>query len=536
MTPMKQLAGFFIIIAAFWLSGCSSGVESGFFSDYGLKEDDVVRVEITGFENTTWKEGQLYKKAALDTGTTMQLSLVSYDTEGIVNKSLKVSWSTSDAKVVLVDNKGKITAVSAGDALVTAELTTTDAVITDTIDITVLPSPVTGKQWTLKTTYLPQVVWDHASVIWNDHLYVAGGNSSCTALSNQDCGFTDKVNFAPINTTDRSVGTFINTTPLPVYLRGHSMLAYNGYLYAIGGIVQPTFPEPPYPDPAKFETMLNEKVYYAKVNSDGSLGEWKIAALLPSPDEDRDPPVAPDKTGLFALSASVHTALLTNGTKKGYIYITGGWSAEFKKNVNRVIIGPINDSDGKIESWIHNDLSDLPYDLSKHTSVVASINGSSYIYVIGGNGGNYGSQVFHHEILYAKIAEDGILSQTEKNGTLSTWHFASRSLPFQLIDHASLSIGRYVFVLGGRDGVDTSDDKEGYNKAKEIISFYIEDGGDLQLLERYVDLPEPLFHHAVAADNNVTDSINIYVTGGVSGNTADPVNRKNTVYHFSSSP
>ncbi len=251
------------------------------------------------------------------------------------------------------------------------------------------------------------------------------------------------------------------------------------------------------------------------------------------PPEDRDPPVPQDKAGLFAISASVHTALSTDGTKRGYIYITGGWSAELKKNVNRVIIGPINDADGTIASWIHNDLSDLPYDVSKHTSAVASINGSNYLYVIGGNGGNYGSQVFHHEILYAKIADDGILSQAENDGKLFTWHYASKSLPLQLIDHASLSIGRYLFVLGGRDGVESNDDKEDYRKVKEIIAFYIEDGGDLQLLQRYVDLPEPLFHHSVAADNNMTDSLNIYITGGAGGNTADPDNRKNTVYHFS---
>ncbi len=531
---MKQLAGLLILILAFSISGCSSGVESGLFSDYGLKKGDIIRVDITGpFENKKWEDDQLNKKAALDTGTTMQLSLVGYDITGVSDTRLSATWLTSDQNVVQIDNTGKLTAVSAGEASVTVTLNTVnEEIIGDIIDITVLPSPVTTKQWILSTTSIPQEVWDHASVIWNDHLYVAGGNSSCTANVYKDCGFTDKVYYAPLNKTDGSIGKFSSTSTLPRYLRGHSMLAYNGYLYVIGGIVQPTFQEPPYPDPAKFETILNEMVYYASVNPDGSLGVWNIAALLPPPEE-RDPPLPSDKTGLFALSASVHTALLSDETKKGYIYVTGGWSAELKKNVNRVLIGPINDSDGTIAPWIHNDKLDLPYDLSKHTSAVASVNGNNYLYVIGGNSGSYGSQVFHHEILYAKIADDGILSETEKDGKNSVWHYSSGFLPKKSIDHATAVAGRYIFVLGGRDGVESNDEEEYYNKYKEVVYFNIYDTGDLQPLQRYVDLPIPLFHHAAVADINESDnSINIFVTGGAIGNTADEDNRKDSVYYL----
>ncbi len=542
---MKQLATYCIIISicSLFSFGCSSGIEGGFFPDYGLKEGDVIRIEITGtFKNAQWTEGQLYKTAALDTGTTMQLSLVGYDIEGNSNSTLSATWSTSDQKVAAVDNTGNITAISAGVAEITVKLvsTITKGVISDTIVVTVLPSPVTGNQWTLSTTSLPQAIWDHASAIWNGHLYVAGGHSSCTAVSYKDCGFTDNVYYAPISKTDGSIGKFIQTTTLPDYLRGHSLLAYNGYLYIIGGIVQPTFPEPPYPDPANFETILNEKVYYAKVNADGSLGKWEKTASLPPPEE-RDPPIADDKAGLFALSATVHT-ISKDGKDKGYIYVTGGWSAELKKNVKTVLVGPITDVDepdaptGSIKKWIHNDLSDLPDDydgLSKHTSVTASVNGNNYIYVIGGNSGNYGSQIFHNEILYAKVAEDGILTETEKDGIRSTWHYASASLHDKLIDHASVSIGRYMFVLGGRNGVEGSNDEEEYKKFKEVVYFYIDDTGDLQSLQRIVDLPEPLFHHAAVADKNITaNSISIYLTGGAGGNSAYPDNRKNTVYHF----
>ena len=77
---MKQLTGFLIfIIVVFILSGCSSGTDGEFFTHYGLNEGDVIRIEITGtYKNTEWLVDQKYKTAALDTETTMQLSLVFY--------------------------------------------------------------------------------------------------------------------------------------------------------------------------------------------------------------------------------------------------------------------------------------------------------------------------------------------------------------------------------------------------------------------------------------------------------------------------
>lgn len=554
---MKKLAGFLIILSAICLYGCSSGVESDIFPNFGVKDGDVIRIEITGtLNNSQWSEGQLFKTAAFDRGTTMQLSLVGYDVNNSIDNTIDATWTSSDPQVAAVDSKGKITAISAGETIITVRLmsTVTGEVISDTIAVTVLPSPVTGQQWTLAETYLPQEIWDHGSAAWNGYLYVAGGNANCTA-DYQNCGFTNKIYYTKINKTDGSVGDF-NQTTLPSFfsggLRGHSLLAYNGYLYIIGGIVHPTFPEPPYPSSSNFDTILNEKVFYAVINpEDGSLGAWIETSPLPPP-ENAYPPIPADKAGLFALSATVHT-ISKDGKDKGYIYVTGGWSAELKENVRTVFIGPINNEDnmpdalpGSIGKWIHNDSSDLPYDLSKHTSVTASVNGSSYIYVIGGNSGSYGSQEFRKEIVYAKIAEDGILSETMKNGQLSTWHHASNSLPEQLIDHASVSTGSHIFVIGGRSGVESSNyeedpknfiDNEDYKKFKEVVFFRIDDTGDLQPLQRCADLPLPLFHHAAVTDINTLDeSINIYVTGGAGGDTAIQTNRKNTVYYINTKP
>lgn len=537
----------YLLIILLLLAGCGSNSKnnSGPFPDYGLKEGDVIRIEVLDPDgNSNWSgttlatgssdtddasdtsdanESQEYKTTILEEGTTLQLSVVTYDIMGNIDTTTEVTWVSSNPEVATVGNTGKVTSISPGEAEITAKLfsTVTEEVISDKLYATVLPSPVEDKEWLKAGTSLPQPMWDHASAIWNGYLYVSGGNSGCTK-DYTECGFTERVYYVPID-PGGSIGNFDSTTPLPRRLKGHSMLAYNDFMYIIGGIEHPEFPEPPYPDPTTFETILNEKVYYARINPDGSIGTWKETEPLPLPSEG----VSPDKAGLFAISATVHN---------GYIYVTGGWSEELKKNVSTVLLGPINKDEstgeyGSIMPWIHNEHSDLPYDLSKHASVAASVNGDSYLYVIGGNSGGIGSQSFHNEIYYAKIGSDGILYETESN--IPVWKRATNNLPVQLIDHAATAVGRHIFVLGGRDGDGGFEEKDKYNIYRKVYYFTIDVDGDLRPLQIYPDMLTPLFHHAAVADiNTSTGKINIYVTGGASGDTEYPENRGDSIYYL----
>lgn len=545
----------YLLIAFILFSGCGSnsgkkGNNQTPFPNYGLKPGDVINIQIsspnignewsgnTGTSGTSINSGNntaggtggnsgagavntngtsgtvgtsgFLRNMTIDVGTDTQLSAVAYDINGTRYPDVSVEWSSSNAAVATVKSTGEVTAVSPGNTIITAKMTFPDGPqFTDKVGVTVLPSPVNNLSFQTSNISLPQPMWDHASALWNGYLYVSGGNSSCDA-NHQECGFTDKVYYAPIN-QDGTIGKFILTSSLPRTLRGHSMLAYNNYMYLIGGIVQPFFGTAPYPDPNNFQTVLNEKVYYAKINTDGSIGGWNETTPLPIPAEG----VLPEKAGLFAQSAAV---------QNGYIYVTGGWNVELKKNVKNVLIGPINEMDGSIKPWIRNETSDLPYDVSKHTTVAASVNGDNYLYVIGGNsGGICGPQAFHREIYYAKInATDGITGR---------WILASNILPVQLIDHATVAIGRYLIVLGGRDG----DDNWPHKIYPDVYCYYITDTGDLDLLKGSLamptTLPLPLFHHAAASDKiTATGVINIYVTGGASGDTEKPENRKDSVY------
>lgn len=535
----------YVVISVLLLTGCGSDSgkkqrDTGLFSSYGLGAGDVIMIEIASSEITmtsggaggtggsgggadsgtsTGDGGGGYQKTvALEAGTTIQLSASARDVTGTSYPNIPVAWSSGDKSVATVDSTGKITAISNGDTIITAKLTIDGStLLNDTVAVTVLPSPINNKTWTTSKVTLPKPMWDHSSVIWKGYLYIAGGHSSCDGTT--DCGFTNKVYYAPIN-PDGSIGAFKTATPMPKYLRGHSLIAYNDYLYIMGGIEQPIFKEPPYPDPANFQTVLNEKVYYTKVDVDGGTGDWMETTPLP-PTEDTIPS---DKAGLFALSATV-----SHINDTGYIYVTGGWSAEATKNVRSVFIGPISPQDGSIPNWIHNPNSDLPYldGLSKHVAVTGAVNEGSaneehYLYVIGGNSGAIGVQSFHKEIYYAKIASDGIPFD---------WKLASATLPVPLIDHAAASAGRYIMVLGGRD---RDDNYPSYKVYPQVYYYFIKDSGELELLSRYTAMPSPLFHHAAAADkDSAAGTIRLYVTGGATGDTGTEENRKEIVYYLS---
>ncbi|MCC7201149.1 MAG: Ig-like domain-containing protein [Nitrospirae bacterium] len=538
---------FFIAVCSIIVIGCSSGVENNAFTDYGLSKGDVMRVEITGLYKRT--DGLQYKTVVLEKGVTTKLSIVGYDVTNNIIANLQGTWESANKDIASVDTTGHVTAVSAGSTNVTVMMrsTVTGEVISDAVEITVLPSPVLLKPWTESPVHLTQSLWDHSSAIWNGYLYVAGGSSACTAAANDGCGFTDKVYYARTN-PDGSISDFIKTTPLPRFLKGHSLVATDGYMYVIGGIVQTYYPgapvpspDPPYPNPDfnsdNYDTILNGRVFYTKIGADGSLGAWMETTQLPP--SDKIPPEKmtsdPDIAGLFAPSVTAHS-ISGNGSDHGYIYVTGGWSSILKSNVNTVLVGVINQSDGSISTWLHNVKSDLPYNLSKHTSVAATVNGDNYLYVLGGNTGDAGYQLFHNDMIYAKMEYDGILSP---------WKYSTNVLPLRLIDHATASHGRHIFVLGGRDGDGGAYiDKNGvyheystYNIFNDVFSYFIEDTGDLQLVQIVPDLPVPLFHHAAVADINKSDnSINVYVTGGAGGDTEYESNRKNSVYYISILP
>ena len=138
--------------------------------------------------------------------------------------------------------------------------------------------------WTTSTSTLPQALNEATSVTYNGYVYVMGG------MNNSGNSSFNTVYYAPLN-SNGSVGSWTTSTnTLPQALGGATSVTYNGYVYVMGG------------DNGSYTGQ--NTVYYAPLNSNGSVGSWT--------------------TSTSTLPQGLNEA--TSVTYNGYVYVMGGWS------------------------------------------------------------------------------------------------------------------------------------------------------------------------------------------------------------------
>lgn len=106
--------------------------------------------------------------------------------------------------------------------------------------------------WTT-TTALPNVLSDSAAVAYNGYVYVLGGDISGTE--------TSTVRFSAVSSTG-ALGTWANTTALPGLFSSFGATVLNDNIYILGD--------------------ATTSVYYAPINSTGSLGSWTETTAMPN--------------------------------------------------------------------------------------------------------------------------------------------------------------------------------------------------------------------------------------------------------------
>jgi hypothetical protein len=178
--------------------------------------------------------------------------------------------------------------------------------------------------------HLPQAVFFPSAAVWNGRIYVTGGWNG-TALTNA-------VYSAAVN-ADGSLGTWTAQKPLPDAVYTHAEVS-NGTLYVLGGTVHGG-------------ADIQNTVYFAKINVDGTLADWATTSPLPQP-------------------ISNHGAVLANGR----IFVMGGWTGDAPTtSVNSALVA----SDGNLGGWSVE--SPLPRPLY----LLASAADASHVFVSGGN-------------------------------------------------------------------------------------------------------------------------------------------------------
>ncbi|MGO9587469.1 MAG: Kelch repeat-containing protein [Limisphaerales bacterium] len=299
-----------------------------------------------------------------------------------------------------------------------------------------------GQQWNTLTP-LPDTYWGQSLVYASNYLYQAGGESGSN-------GVTDGVNvFSAQVHSDGTIGSWNATTPLPIAVDDHAGVVANGFIYVLGGINYPT---------NYYETynyVISSNVYYAKINSDASLGSWQTANPLPD--------------ALVYLTASVWN---------NRIYVVGGFDGN---DFTNAVYSATIQSDGSLSAWT----AQTPLPVANYAQAEAA---NGFLYVLGGviDGG---TEVVN-TVYYSKINADG---------SLEGWN-QTTPLPQPESNFGAIVVNGLVFSIAG------------YNGSEPTSSFYfaaVNGDGSLGFWSSGTSLPVPLFEQAVASSSSY-----IFVTGG----------------------
>lgn len=320
-------------------------------------------------------------------------------------------------------------------------------------------------QWQTASSSLPQQLTDVMAVANGNYVYILGGLNNSVAP-------VDTVYYAKTS-GGGDIGTWQTGTPLPVPVGyTNSAAIYDGYIYMFGGWSGRT-------------NRTSETVYYAKLNGNGSVGNWQTGVSLPGvlsdttvqvyngyayviggmPDREADSAnvyytkLNANGTGsVGSWSASSNTVLASDADRSsvvndGYLYVFGGRDPNADVT-SAVYSAKIND-DGSLGSWTAsaNPLPQAEY----NTSAVVN---NGYVYVIGGMdaAGNNGSAVF-----YAKLNADG-------PGSVGSWSTGQGKLPQGENGAGSVVVNGTVYVVGGWSDAGQGLESTFYNVPTETIT------------------------------------------------------------------
>ncbi|MFC1523023.1 kelch repeat-containing protein, partial [Elusimicrobiota bacterium] len=206
----------------------------------------------------------------------------------------------------------------------------------------------TPATWNL--AYMPTIRYMHASVVYNNRIYIIGGYDGSNTLGS--------VYFAQVN-PDGSLGDWTQTTSLPggALRMNHTSTLFNNRIYVIGGYDE--------------SSNVKSDVYSANIKPDGTLSDWTVATSLPAV-----------RRG--------HTSVVLNNS----IYVIGT-TAEEEVYYTQV------DADGILDDpWTPT--ASLPDTRGRHTSFVANSN----IYSIGGR--DAGDSATTTQVFTASVPVSGI--------------------------------------------------------------------------------------------------------------------------------
>ena len=293
-----------------------------------------------------------------------------------------------------------------------------------------------GETYEWKTTStLPVNREQLGAVAYNGYVYAIGGDGGVCV-----CG-TGSVYYAPI-LADGGIGAWVldSDSPLAVSRHRHSLVIVKGFMYVIGG---------------NYSGNAQATVQIAPINADGSLGQFTTTTPLPA-------------------ARRRHTSWVIND----YIFVAGGSNPGF----DTVYSGHVADN-GTVESWnlVSNPLPGKRY-------YQGSTLWNNYAYVIGGYDETGAST---NTVFFAKVNSDGTTEQ---------WQTSANTLPTKLAGLTAFTANGHLYAVGGEAGTGVAQSAIYFANIKS-------DGSIGAWATAVTPLPSNKVFHAMAAYNNVVYSI-----------------------------
>ena len=316
--------------------------------------------------------------------------------------------------------------------------------VVNTVQVADITATGTLGSWSSSTS-LPYNVYGHTAQVYNDRLYLIGGDSSIGGSP------LNSVYYVKIN-NDGSLNDWIQTSSFNTGRMtngGNFSTVWGGYIYLNGGCSAV--------NGSGYCTAVESDTQLASINADGSLDAWN--------------------TNSSVSDARMGQNLLA---WRGYIYEIGGCSSqdtgtgECTSALNTINYGTIN-QDGDA-STVSESVADGtapcsgsdPYNCDlppagngsgqggQMLSATAIING--YLYVVGGCS-NYTCSSTSGNTSYASIASNGTLTKpanctADGNTLYGAWCIDSTHTISGGVAAAATSVvfGGQIYVIGGLDG------------------------------------------------------------------------------------
>jgi hypothetical protein len=322
--------------------------------------------------------------------------------------------------------------------------------------------------WATNANALPAADACANSVTANGYVYVIGGGGATTGCTN---GGQTTIYYAALNANGSTGAWTTSASSLPAVRSCTSSVIANGYIYVIGGDAGSCSSGGPV-----------STVYYAQLNTNGSIGTWNTDANpLPAARACTTSVVsngyvyvmggdtgtgcytgtaqstvyyaalnANGSTGAWTTSANPLTAAracATSVVANGYIYVMGGDNsagsgcAGTSTVQSTVYYASLNSTTGANSAWTTN-ANALPAVSDCATSVVAN----GYIYEMGGDGaGGINNSCFsgspQSTVYYASL--------NSSTGATGTWSTNANALPATIACATSVVANGYIYEMGG---------------------------------------------------------------------------------------